>query len=638
MKKMILLLLACSCFFADAQKATYSIAAISEALKNKASVITHLEEIRYEVESMNMAQYRVHKIFTVMNEGGKDALLFHCDNTKTISLENAEVRVYDAAGRQTERYKKRDMVTQSVGEGLIEDGYVTYLRITPLAYPITVEVEYEQKIRSTLIIPDYRFMHAKEAVIESNYTAKVPADLNLRYKARHCAVDPEISEAGKFKIYKWSVKNLAPVEDEEGSVAERDKFPYVSIVADQFAHYGLRGDMSNWKNFGTWINDLYKGLDVLPADRQQFFQQLVKDAPGEKEKIARIYQYLQQNFRYVSIQLGIGGLQPFPAQFTDQKKYGDCKALSNYMKAALNTVGIKSYVAIINASYNQAPVDPGFPASDFNHVILCVPLVKDSVWLECTSNTAEFGRLGTFTENRNALLITENGGVLVPTPASTSAANTLSTRTAVRMNTDLTADAEVTMQTKGAFRDKITDMIKNNKDDQKKALVFTMGYKQPDYIELVAGNGEASGMAALKMELRQLPEFQAGKRYFIKPRLNQMWTAKLPGAANRKQDFYFPYPFEKKDTTIILLPAGFEPDVLPQEKSVSAAYGMYQSRSWYNKAEHAVYTATILTLKQHKILAADYESVKAFFDAVWQDDAQRIVVQKTADTPDHKAF
>jgi hypothetical protein len=51
-----------------------------------------------------------------------------------------------------------------------------------------------------------------------------------------------------------------------------------------------------------------------------------------------------------------------------------------------------------------------------------------------------------------------------------------------------------------------------------------------------------------------------------------------------------------------------------------------------------VYTATILTLKQHKILATDYESVKAFFDAVWQDDAQRIVVQKTADTPDQKAF
>jgi hypothetical protein len=393
--------------------------------------------------------------------------------------------------------------------------------------------------------------------------------------------------------------------------------------------------MSSWKNLGMWMNDLYKGLDALPADRQLFFQQLVKDAATEKEKIARIYNYLQQNFRYVSIQLGIGGWQPFSATFTDHKKYGDCKALSNYMKAALNTVGIKSYVAIINASYTGAPVDPGFPISNFNHVILCVPMGKDTTWLECTSNTAEFGRLGTFTENRNALLITDQGGVLVPTPGSAAAANVFNTRTAVQMNADLTAKAEVAIRTKGAFRDRLTDLLKSNRDDQKKALVFGLGYKQPDYFELTSGNAEV----ALKIELRKLPEFNAGSRHFIKPRLNKMWTAKLPGAENRKQDFYFTFPFENTDTTIIKLPVEFDLDVLPQEKNVTTAYGMYRSQSWYNNAEHAVYTATLLTLKQHKVLASDYKNVKTFFDAVLQDDTQRIVVvQKTETTTEPKAF
>src|SRR4030095_3800912 len=139
------------------------------------------------------------------------------------------------------------------------------------------------------------------------------------------------------------------------------------------------------------------------------FNNLVKDAPSESEKIKRIYEYMQNNFRYVSIQLGIGGYRPFSATFTDQKKYGDCKGLSNYMKAALKSVGIKSHIAIINAQYNAEPVDPDFPANNFNHAILCVP-GKDTIWLECTSSSAEFGKLGTFTENRNALLVTENGG------------------------------------------------------------------------------------------------------------------------------------------------------------------------------------------------------------------------------------
>src|SRR5213076_654770 len=121
---------------------------------------------------------------------------------------------------------------------------------------------------------------------------------------------------------------------------------------DQFSFYGSQGNLSSWKSLGEWLNGLYNGQDELPEERKAFQANLVKDAPGDREKVRLIYKYMQENFRYVSIQLGIGGLKPFPATFTDQKKYGDCKGLSNYMKASLKAVGIKSYVAIINSQYN----------------------------------------------------------------------------------------------------------------------------------------------------------------------------------------------------------------------------------------------------------------------------------------------
>ena len=98
--------------------------------------------------------------------------------------------------------------------------------------------------------------------------------------------------------------------------------------------------------------------------------------------------------RYVSIQLGIGGFKPSAAKFVDEKKYGDCKALTNYMKNLLSVVGIASYPALINAGYNKYPADTRFPSDPFNHVILCVPMEKDTVWLECTSNNAKAGFFG----------------------------------------------------------------------------------------------------------------------------------------------------------------------------------------------------------------------------------------------------
>lgn len=636
MKKIKLSLLLSLGYFVAGAQLPYNLANVPAELKKQAAVITHLENIQLEVSDLDKAMLQVRKVFTVLNEEGKSALFFNLYTNKYLTLEDAEIKVYDQNGKQINKHKKKDMVTVAVGEGLIEDGYVTYFEVPAPSYPLTVEFNYEQEYKSTLAFPEYRFISPKEAVLESNFTAKVPAEITIRYQAKNSNIVPVITDEGKNRIYKWTVKNMAAIEDEEGSVDRSNRLPYVNIVSNQFSHYGFRGDLSSWKSFGNWMNELYKGQDELPADRQAFFQNLVRNAKSEQEKIKLIYHYLQNNFRYVSIQLGIGGLKPFSATFTDQKKYGDCKALSNYMKAALKTVGIRSHVAIINAAYNQEPVDPSFPTSNFNHVILCVPGQKDSTWLECTSSTAEFGKLGTFTENRNALLVTEEGGVLVPTPRSESSTNTFVTRTSVNLDSDFSAITETVMTTTGAFKEMMADVLKDKKDDQKRMVVYYLGYKQPDDFTLAAANAGSHDYTNLKMSVRKISEFNAGNKFFLSPRVNKIWAGKMPTAEGRKLDYYFQHPFEKRDTTVYKLTAGMQVDVLPTPKELQTAYTSYQSKSWFNEKENAVYTATSLVLKNHKVQAADYKAVRSFFDDVTQNDTQRVVIKQTEVVPAQK--
>jgi transglutaminase-like putative cysteine protease len=114
-------------------------------------------------------------------------------------------------------------------------------------------------------------------------------------------------------------------------------------------------------------------------------QQITANCKTPLEKMEKIYGLLQQKTRYISVQLGIGGWQPFDATYVAEKGYGDCKALSNFTKAMLEVVGIPSYYTIIRAGENATEINPAFPANQFNHAILCVPLPKDlsakSLWV-----------------------------------------------------------------------------------------------------------------------------------------------------------------------------------------------------------------------------------------------------------------
>jgi len=626
MKKIALGLICLSIVTAKAQTTFLQLLTIPDSIKKNASVIKQYENIVFEVTDVDRATLEVQQVFTIMSEAGKNALIFNEYSSKFMALDEAEVKVYDLMGKVVNKYKKKDMNTVATGEGLIDDGFVTYFRVPATSYPVTVEYTYKQRFKGTLFYPTYDIYTSGTSVVNSNFIAKVPKDLDLRYKEMNIKLKPEVKEEGKTKIYQWSVHNIPAVEYEEG--ASDNKYPQIILAPNKFSYYGYEGDLTSWKSFGIWLNALYNGQDALPADRQQFFKDLVKDAQNDREKARLIYDYLQKNFRYVSIQLGIGGFKPFSADFTDKKKYGDCKGLSNYMKAALNAVGVKSYVAAINAFYNSEPVDPNFPSQGFNHVIVCIPQAKDSIWLECTSSSNDFATLGSFTENRNALLITEAGGVLVPTPKSKCSDNIFQTRSTVMLQDDGSGNTLTAFSSLGEYKEMMQDMLKDKDDDKKEFLVHYLGFKQPDEFSFKENESKGNHSVDLAMKIEKIPEFKAGSKMFINPRLYKIYPENLPKAQNRRLDYYFKYPFEIMDTTIFKLPEGYVPDALPAVKDTKCDYATYSTKYWFDEKERAIYCTGKLVLQQNKIPAAKYASVKAFFDDVIMDSNQKLVIKK----------
>src|SRR5690554_5238221 len=145
-------------------------------------------------------------------------------------------------------------------------------------------------------------------------------------------------------------------------------------------------------------------------------RKLVENESDTRKKAEKIYKYVQNKTRYVSIQLGIGGWKPMNAKDVDRLGYGDCKALTSYTKALLEAVDIPSYYSIIYNSSAKRNISEDFVSMQGNHVILAVPTDNDLYWLECTSQTIPFNYIGSSNDDRIVLAINEKEAKLKRTP------------------------------------------------------------------------------------------------------------------------------------------------------------------------------------------------------------------------------
>ncbi|HMK05802.1 MAG TPA: DUF3857 domain-containing protein [Ferruginibacter sp.] len=618
------------CTYAHAQHKTYSALSVPGELKKNAHSVVRDELIAFEVRSPDKAFYNVHKVITILNEAGKDELYFTFGSDKFRSVEDISIAVLDGMGLVKNTYSKADFGKQSNLQDLVPDGKIYFLEIPSNSYPLSLVIDFKIKFNGLLNYPAYQVQLPAQAVENSEFTAKVPIDLDLRYKPRNTSLTPVVRMDGKYKIYTWTAKNLPALETEEGAVEGESYFPHVQIAPNKFELDGYEGDMSTWKSFGYWYGSLTKTTSNLTDDRKLFFQSLVKNATDDIEKARIIYKYLQDNFRYVSIQLGIGGFKPFDANFVDKKKYGDCKALSNYTQACLSAVGVQSYQALIYRSSSQAPLDPDFPRSSFNHVILCIPQPKDSIWLECTSTTNDFAVLGSSTENRNALLITEDGGKLVATPKSRASENTLSVSSSVELGEEGSGLAKVSLHTDGEYRQYFIHYVLNEtKDEQKKFIVNRMGFIHPDEFELNYDKANRDAATNLTMKMEKIPEFSTGSKMFLSPRIYKFWNYALPKAENRTQDFYFEHPMIQTDTTTYILPNGFVPETLPKAKNLKFEYGSFNTSYRYDEKKKAIITTAKLVLDEHKIPVAKFLETKKFFNEVLEEYTQKIIIKRS---------
>ncbi|MEO1451230.1 MAG: transglutaminase domain-containing protein, partial [Bacteroidota bacterium] len=342
--------------------------------------------------------------------------------------------------------------------------------------------------------------------------------------------------------------------------------------------YDQPGSLASWQDLGQWSHRLLETASDLPVTEKVRLRALVEDIPEADmlERVKRIYHFVQDETRYINVTIDNGGLKPYPASYVARNKYGDCKALSNYMRTALDAVGIEAYYSKIFAGSPIQRVDQTLPSSQFNHIIVCVPIQEDTLWLDCTSK-GPFDYQGTFIQNRQALVVADGNSHFQWVPALSPEDVQRIRSVVIQPLTGGKTTAQFRQVYRGDDFEKLDYISRNYAGtDLRKRLrqYFVPGTWTPnDELEV-----KRSGRDARMLTLTYKAETRQGFKKYGPEQLMRLMPFELPefeAPAQRHQPVQMDYPISQTDTLQYYFPEGTRPSSWPENIEIESPFGRY---------------------------------------------------------------
>jgi len=300
------------------------------------------------------------------------------------------------------------------------------------------------------------------------------------------------------------------------------------------------------------------------------------------------------------------------------------------MVALLKEAGIKGHPVIIHGGTETRDFVKDFTNDPFNHIICCVPLGKDSIWLECTDQYLPAGYLSSFTANRYGLLVDDDGGTLVHTPAYLLPDN----KQIRKITASLSGDGKLTIDSKTSYRAACQDEIEGiihhySKEEQQRWLKGK--FDLPTYdVTLFNYEEDYSNRLPVIRESLQIAVTDyaqvSGKRIFLNPDVLTRTTVKLTADDHRIFDIDFKDEYCHVDSIQIAVPAGYEPESIPEDLMLQSKFGAYETHLKID-GEKIVYYRKFERYRG-RFPGSDYSEVVKFYDEIYKSDHGKIVLVK----------
>lgn len=546
----------------------------------------------------------------------------------------------DAAGHEYELKEKDFFNASEVSHEEYSDIYVKVAK-APAAAPGTV-VGFEYEVRRRDYFNEINWSPQSEIPARhTSLTVQLPSGWEL--KDYWSGAEPLKPSAAGANGWRWERTNLPGIDDEPHR-------PALGALAARLTIQLYTSDRRlgvDWAAVSTWAAGLFQVQRTTSPEMTAKVQELIAGKSDFDAKVRAITEFVQKQFRYYAVEIGIGGYQPHPAPEVFAHRYGDCKDKANTLSALLAIAGVNSVPVLIHT--HRGVVRPDMPSTYFNHAIIAIELPggtssdsypaaittksgKRYIIFDPTDEWMPFGEVRAALQDNYALLVTDSGGELIRVPTLKPDVSKFTRSASLRITPDGAINGKVEEKLTGDFAESLRARVENaNQEEKLHAYESQISRSVKNAtIQGLAFDGLKDMTKPVGVQFSLTADRYAqsmGPLLIVRPRVLGVKTIGLEKKA-RKYPLVLGNTALETDDFELEIPDGYAVDDKPDPVSIDTPFASYKSHIEVNG--NKLHYSREYVRKSLQIPADKVEDLRAFENKVGADENAAVVLKKVA--------
>jgi transglutaminase-like putative cysteine protease len=195
----------------------------------------------------------------------------------------------------------------------------------------------------------------------------------LQIKQHHQELEVKQTQLNSGLEYLVEKEQVQPLQTDGNTPSWFNKYPFIEF-----------SESESWKEIINWSLPLFNNSISEDAAIIEIANNIALQTSTKQEQLAKALIYVQQEIRYLGIEIGENSHRPSLAQETLARRYGDCKDKTVLLISILKQLEIESYPALVNSRLGHETANRLPKPGAFDHVIVKALIDGKAYWVDPT--------------------------------------------------------------------------------------------------------------------------------------------------------------------------------------------------------------------------------------------------------------